>query len=444
MKSFCTLLAFILFINLQAAAQTTAVPTDTIQHSDLYLNYLAQIDSLQSAPLWLRPLTPKNEYFKLFVPFTYYHSVVYERSNVTWKSPEAESQQEISPQLTLVDTLKFTQIARSRKQVNDILLLAYKRFPQLVVNNEAQIMSKELVKVDLPAKAPSNNPIARLFSPDKPDEKVKGTEVVIQKPNFWVTGGSGSFQMSQNEVSDNWYKGGESTNSLQTNVKLFANYNDKEKIQFETSLEAKVGFNSVSSDTVRKYRVNSDLLRLYSKLGVQAASKWYYTLSGEFNTQFFKNFKANSNDVVSSFMAPANLILSVGMDYKLSNKKINLSIFISPLAYNLRYVGNDKVDETKFGLTKGEDMLHDFGSKLQTTLSWKIIPSITYDSRLYYFTNYDKVEAEWENSFNFILNRYLSTKLFVHTRFDDGVKRVEGKSFFQFNEYLSFGINYNW
>jgi hypothetical protein len=185
-------------------------------------------------------------------------------------------------------------------------------------------------------------------------------------------------------------------------------------------------------------------LRLSSKLGIKAASNWYYTISGEFNSQFFRNYKANSNQPVSAFMAPANLIFSIGMDYKLNRKNLTLSVFLSPGAYNMRYVGVKEVDETQFGLKKGESFLHDIGSKFQSNMTWKIIPSVVWESRLYYFTSYKKVEAEWENTFNFVLNRYLSTKLFFHGRFDDGVTRKTDTSYFQFKELLSFGINYAW
>jgi hypothetical protein len=143
-------------------------------------------------------------------------------------------------------------------------------------------------------------------------------------------------------------------------------------------------------------------------------------------------------------MAPANLIFSIGMDYKLNRKNLTLSVFLSPGAYNMRYVGVKEVDETQFGLKKGESFLHDIGSKFQSNMTWKIIPSVVWESRLYYFTSYKKVEAEWENTFNFVLNRYLSTKLFFHGRFDDGVTRKTDTSYFQFKELLSFGINYAW
>ena len=110
------------------------------------------------------------------------------------------------------------------------------------------------------------------------------------------------------------------------------------------------------------------------------------------------------------------------------------------------YISNDKItDPGAFNVDPGHKTANLFGSKFTGNLTWKIIPSIVWESKLEYFTTYDTVIASWENTFNFVLNRYLSTKLFVHARYDDGVTLTEdNKSYFQLQELLSFGLNYTW
>lgn len=413
-------------------------------HSLLYQHYFGQLDSLNNDTVPMRFIESDPDYYRLFVPIAYYYSPIRQASEMKWEFEVPKTLPDIGAGLLTYNSSPFGKTERTNRMVNAVLLRLYITHPELVTTTEKSIMKRTAFREDVRVKMSSDAKVMKLFKPEGVKEDVGRAEVYIRKPNWWVTGGSGSLQMTQNYISDNWYKGGESTNSVLGNLNLFANYNDREKLQFENLFEAKFGFNTVPSDTIRQYRINTDAIRLYSKLGIQAASKWYYTISGEFNTQFARNYKTNSNTVVSAFMAPANFIFSIGMDYKLKTKKVNLSVFISPGTYNLRYVGTSDVDETNFGLKEGKSVLHDVGSKLQTTLSWNIMPSVVLDSRLYYFTNYDKVEAEWENTFNFVLNRYLSTKLFVHARYDDGSKPSEGSSYFQLKELLSFGINYTW
>ena len=62
--------------------------------------------------------------------------------------------------------------------------------------------------------------------------------------------------------------------------------------------------------------------------------------------------------------------------------------------------------------------------------------------RIFCITNYELVQGDWENTFDFILNRFFSTRLFVHLRYDDALALNKDLGHFQLKELLSFGFNY--
>lgn len=431
-----------LFVRLNMQLDTPRV--DTISY--LYNQYIGELDYLNDESVPMRYIAPNPFYYRLQLPLAYYNSPIKQI-----KLPELEpynpvKQPEWQKNIPPLELERWKELDRANKLVDRALLTMYLNDISLAITTEDRIMGQKIYfsEVEKDKEIPKKTATPFFKADEDLKEDLSMVKNLIKKPNWWLTGGDGSLQLTQNYISENWYKGGESTNSMLASLRLFANYNDREKVQFENLAEAKFGFNTASSDSIRKYRINTDLIRLTSKLGLQAAKKWYYTLAAEINTQFSPSYKKNSTDVVSAFLSPMNFIVSLGMDYKLEKPKVKLSLMLLPADYNLRYVRRKDVDETQFGVDEGKAVRHEVGSRLKYIMEWKIINTVTWSTRLEYFTSYDKVEAEWENTFNFILNRYLSTKIFVHARFDDNVNKLPGKSYFQLKELLSFGINYKW
>ncbi len=438
-----TLSAFMqeyLLLKLKPVQDTLVLDTVSIIHERL----IGELEYLNDPSTPERYIAINPDYYRLFVPFTFYYSPYRRISKVEWK-PESIVSASALPSVGLeVDTLLFTTKERVNEMVDRILLATYPKCYKLVVLTEDEVMQSRVFHDNIKGEESSKPAVLQLARKNKMKEVEEDAEAIIHKPNWWTTGGNGSLQLTQNYVSDNWYKGGESTNAMLATVHLFANYNDKEKIQWESLLDAKLGFTSAPSDEVHDLLVNTDQLRLYSKLGVQAAKNWYYTINTELKTQICHGYNSNNPELISAFLAPLDWTSGIGMDYKLKNKKIDFSVFMAPLTHMMRYVGNKEVNETRYGLEEGKSVKHNFGSQIRPTLIWKIASNISLDSRMDFQTSYKWTRIEWENTLNLVVNKYFSTKLYVHARFDDSAAPKSGSSYFQLKELLSFGLNYNW
>lgn len=396
----------------------------------------------------------KSDYYKLFVPPTYYFSPVEQAFAFDWEPGDrlgmnaCDSIYAVKKDVSLVYELpNMEKTASVDRWVNKILLNFYLQHPEQVMGNEMYFADAILLDDVQVINTSRQEKVKNYMQVSNPVEKANAeNEFRVLKPNFWKKTAAASIQFSQYSISDNWYQGGESTNSLLSELKLTANYDDRQRVQFENSLEIKIGFITAPSDTVHKWKTNADLFRLNSKLGVRAIKNLYYTLTGEFKTQFFSNYKTNTNDLISSFLSPAQLKFSLGMDYKLEKSKYKLSLMGAPLSYTFIYISNDKiVNPSSFNVDPGHTSANMFGSEITANLTWQIANNISWVSKFEYFTTYEKVIANWENTFEFKLNRYLSTKFFLHSRFDDGVTLSEDNdTYFQFKEMLTFGLSYTW
>ena len=373
--------------------------------------------------------------YRLFAPLTFYHNVSANMLAINNMNTDAD------------------------EAVDHALMNVYLNRPDLVEATETQLQESGSLREDI------NMPIAQTVElvdhvapmPDEP-EVVPAAEVEVTKPKFWTKKGDGFLQFMQNYVSDNWYKGGESTYSLLGSLTLEANYDNKGKWKWDNKLEAKLGFLTAKSDSLHKWKSNEDLLRLTSKLGLQASKRWYYTLQLLAWTQFSRGLKSNDHRTYSDFFSPFNLNAGLGMDYKVEafNKKLTGTVNLSPIALNYRYVDRTLFPNqntatpkdfswfpSRHGIDGEEHYKLDPGSQITADLTWKLNENVTWKSRFWAFTSYERAELEWENTFQLKVSKYITANIFLYPRFDDGNAPDDDLGYWQFKEYTSIGLSYS-
>ena len=343
--------------------------------------------------------------------------------------------------LTWIDRLVYQDETMRRIKQNVMI-----QNPQMVKYNMATLPKppkKFEAKVD-PTK--STLTIEELnIDKDVVENEVKAEEV---KRVNWLQSFDASLQFSQAYISPNWYQGGNN------NLNMIANgvYNIKlnqafyPKYMFETTIQYKLGLNSAPDDSLRNYSISEDIFRVNSKFGVKAKERWYYSVSVDFKTQLFNSYKKNTNDLTAALLSPAELNLGLGMTYNYANPKktVSFDASVAPLSYNLKICANDKLDETSFGIEEGHKTKSQVGSNAECKFTWKLAYNITYNSRLFVFTNYQYVQGDWENTISFDVNRFLSTKVYVHLRYDSSTDHAADAKWkdWQLKEILSFGFSY--
>ena len=263
----------------------------------------------------------------------------------------------------------------------------------------------------------------------------------------WRKFGYSKFQLTQTYVSPNWSKGGESNMAGLAQLYLEANYRDSKNVAFDNSLDIKIGMNTVSNDTLRNLNVSTDQLRILSKLGIRMYNDWYYTVSGEFNTQFLNNYKTNTWTMKSSFLSPAKLFIGLGIDYKKSNRKkgYDLSVLVSPLTVKMNYLYDiENFKPSNYGIEEGKHFGKELGSKIAANLTWAFSEQVKWTSKFYYYTDFTYVDTDWENTLDMTLNNNFTTSIYVHLKADDRLERAPGESLIQMQELFSFGMMYRW
>ena len=264
-------------------------------------------------------------------------------------------------------------------------------------------------------------------------EESQNSQTISQNTDttYWKTGGDFSLQFNQSYF-ENWAAGGERSWALGSILNAFAKYNDG-KNSWDNTLFMGLGYINTESNKTRK---TDDKIEFNSKYGRQAYKKFSYAAQLNFKTQFFEGINLKNDMVMSDFMSPAYLNLSIGMDYKPDDR---LSVFYSPLSGRVIFVLDDSLSSIgAFGVTPDQKIRPELGSYFVVQAKFEVVKNVIYQSKLDLYWNYTpddpatelyNIDVMWDNSIQFKVNSILSFVFTANLIYDHDIYSIneEGK-----------------
>ena len=245
---------------------------------------------------------------------------------------------------------------------------------------------------------------------------------------------SGDFGLNINQLAlSNWAAGGESSSS----GKAFADFTlTDNKKRYESKINGKFAFGIArfSDKRLEKSDDKIDISYSYSRRSGKLSN---FSLVSTFSTQFANGYTYPNDSVrISAFFAPAYLTVSAGYTFK--TKKDVFRAYISPFAGKVTFVmAQELADQGKYGVAPayydadsvfihGENIAPALGANIIINFKQNIGKNITYSTLLNCFYNYFehrndgrvKIDMNWENTIDFIINKNISAVFFIHLKYD--------------------------
>jgi len=245
----------------------------------------------------------------------------------------------------------------------------------------------------------------------------------IDSAKTWKSGGLFNLNFGQGSQS-NWAAGGDDFSLTIASYLGFYAFYKKDKYSWDNTIDINYGLINTTSLGTRK---NDDRIDLLSKVGYALTSKLDVAALFNFHSQFSKGYNYNSDgskDLLSDFLAPGYVLLSLGLDYK---PVTGLSIFISPLTSRWTIVDDDSLSaKGAYGVTPGKKIKNEIGAFASITYITDLNKTINYNGRLDLFSNYEhnpqNVDVMMNNMFTAKVSKILTASLGLNLIYDDDVK----------------------
>ena len=196
-------------------------------------------------------------------------------------------------------------------------------------------------------------------------------------------------------------------------------------------------------------RKNDARIDLLSKAGYALKPKLSLSALFNFRSQFTKGYNYPNDTtkvLVSDFLSPAYILVSLGLDYK-PNK--DLSVFASPITSRWVIVRNDSLSaKGSYGVDQGRKSLNEIGAFLTINYQRSLNKTVNYNGRLDLFSNYQhnpqNIDVYMTNFFYTKLSKILAATWSVDLIYDDNI-RLFGKNHIspglQFKSLVGVGLS---
>lgn len=282
----------------------------------------------------------------------------------------------------------------------------------------------------------------------------------------WTHGGFVGLNVSQSHFS-NWTSGGQDNVNGISTFKYSANYL-KGKSKWDNNIDLALGYSYFDFDM--KPLKTDDRINFSSLYGYDVVKdELFITANLNFQSQFADGFdyKTDSTNKISKFLAPAYLTVGIGAQYTPSSW---FSLNLAPASGRLTIVNDQTLaDKGAFGVkgalidpVTGEILEHgskfrmELGAQLIANVNYEIFKNVIFTSKLVVFYDYmqtrefnalDKeygcrLDFDWDNAIVMKVNDWLNCNVTARLIYDEDIKPIEGDSFLQFKEVLSVGISY--
>lgn len=246
----------------------------------------------------------------------------------------------------------------------------------------------------------------------------------------WEVGRVVSVNFNQGSFT-NWSLGGVNAISVTALANGYANYKFN-NWTWENNLDLAYGLLKNKEESIRK---NEDKIDFQAKVGRTVSKKFSWASLARFESQFDNGYDFNDEDenrpVVSKFMAPAYVKLSVGLDYKPSPK---LSMYFSPAAGKWTFVMDDSIAAQRLYIPKENENANrrgEFGALASFIYQdKKLTKNVGLRSSLELFNNYTErvkdnqynIDVDWQVRLDMKLGKYFGANLFTHLKYDHDTK----------------------